>query len=92
MGFNPTSENFNFGAGPRGSLGIKHFNISNQYNHKIRLEILFEGNISNFLKVNPNKKYFDINEIQIFEITANILSNTSLGQYSGKVIFSFYKI
>ena len=91
MGFNPTSENFNFGKGPQGSIALKHFNVTNNFSFDIKVKIFSKGDFNDWIILSDNNFILKPDEIRNVEIKVLIPNDAIKKEYNGSINFLFIR-
>lgn len=90
IGFDLNSSELNFGKLAPGGSSQKSFILQNEYNFPIETKVFLSNNLLGLISVEKEYSLAPGQEIKI-PVTLQIPKNYSFGNYSGKIMFKFWK-
>lgn len=87
IGLNPENDAFYFGAGPEGSTSIRNFEITNNFDEKIKVRIQAQGDFEDWIIISDNNFVLEKNESRKLEIKTIIPNNALVGEYNATITF-----
>jgi len=85
MGINADNDAFHFGTIIPGNFGRRRVDITHNYDHDIKVNIIPLGDLKEWIVVDPNKFVLEKNHTKTVSLTLNVPKDAHEGNYTGKV-------
>lgn len=92
IGFNIDNDKLWFGIVPPGSEGVRHIDLSNNYDYPVKVKVSSHGELRPWIFVSENNFVLEPNETKSIDVIANVPSDLEkdYSVYEGKLKVAFY--